>query len=114
MHESEAGFPLVPVPGDADKLQEESDHGVCWRELHDREEQRALAAKAELQRYHTEMSELQAATAAERANVAEVQQELLERQQAEDQVNEEKLAELRETERKREKFQEAQDALERE
>jgi len=113
LHEGEAGFPLVPAPDSADALQE-SDHGVCSRELHDREEQRALAARAELQRYHTEMSELQAATAAERANVAEVQQELLERQQAEDQVNEEKLAELRETERKCEKFQEAQDTLERE
>jgi len=113
-HESEAGFPLVPAPDKADTLQEESDHGVCWRGVHDREEQRALAARAEVQSCHTEMSDLQAATAAELASLAEVRQELLERRQAEDHGNEEKLAELRETERNCEKFQEAQDALERE
>lgn len=108
---SPSGFALVPAP---DRLQEEADSGVAWRELHDREEQRAFKARAELLRCHTEMSELQAATAGELAEVAEVRQELLERQQAEDRVNEEKLADLRETERKSEKFVQAQDALERE
>jgi len=116
LHESEAQspsqlFPLVPPP---DRLQEEADRGMGWRELHDREEQRALAVRGELQRCHAEMSELQATTAGELADVAEIRHELLEKQQAQDMVNEEKLAELRETECKSEKFLQAQDALERE
>lgn len=109
--------PLVPSPAAPpapDRLQEEADRGVAWRDLHDREEQRAVAAKAELHRYQTEMSELQATTARELADVAEVRQELLRRQQAVDKVNEDKLAELRATEIKSQKFQQNQDALERE
>lgn len=109
--------PLVPSPATPpapDRLQEEADRGVAWRDLHDREEQRAVAAKAELQRYQTEMNELQATTARELADVAEARQELLRRQQAADKVNEDKLAELRATEIKSQKFQQDQDALERE
>lgn len=112
-HESEAGFPLVPAPDKADMLQE-SDHRVCWRQKIEQEEQRALAARAEAQGCHKQMSELQASTTAELASLAEVRQELLQRRQAEEQQNEVKLAELQETERNCEKFQEDQDALERE
>lgn len=100
---------LEPEP---DALQAEAEKGASWRELHDREEQRALLAKAELQSFRTEMDELKKATDGEMQAASKAREELLEKQQAVDTLNEEKNVEIKETERQSEALQQTQDALE--
>jgi len=109
---SKSGEPAM-VP-ERDALEAEAESGVGWRELHDREEQRALLARGELQRVQAEMRELKLATGSEQEAAAAARQELIERQKVADRFHEEKMSELQETERQSEALKQAQDALERE
>lgn len=105
---------IPPAPEPPDALQVEADSGVGWRELHAREEKKLLDYKAELRRAQAEMNDLKAAHTGELEAAAAARRELSERQQATEQVNEAKMAELRETELHVESRQRSQDALEKE